>query len=237
MNNIFSTYKPPFDVKIGEISISVSEENGVLIYRRQDEDDIYEKMILNGSSEILINPIEPVNLPKSLSPFLLIELEKPLVVSPKSKRKIFLTFPIEIGVFVSDKGFRVLDILSFNNEKFTLYGPQNNGLICRYWKSEVFTYIPQINSLHEGAMEIDINNDINEWTEITQIVFNAYGMKIYHGDGRLSMKSNMKIQSKSLAETSFTSLPTTSLFKRSVELYTARKLAINVSKCIMEHGL
>ncbi len=237
MKDVFSTYKPPFDVKIGEVPISVSEENGILIYRRQDDDDIYEKMILNGNSEILINPIEPVNLPKSLSPFLLIELEKPLVVSPKSKQIIFLTFPIEIGVFVSDKELRILDIFSFNNGKFTLYGPQNNGLICRYWKSEVFTSIPQINSLHQGAIEIEINNDINEWSEITQIVFNAYGMKIYHGDGRISMKANMKIQSRSIAETSFTLLPTTSLFKRSVELYTARKIAINVSKCVMEHGL
>jgi hypothetical protein len=62
-------------------------------------------------------------------------------------------------------------------------------------------------------------------------------MKLYYGDKRLGMKASMKIINKLLAETDFSTQPTTSRFKRSMELYTARKLAMTSTKGIMEFGI
>jgi hypothetical protein len=62
-------------------------------------------------------------------------------------------------------------------------------------------------------------------------------MKIYYGDKRLGVKASMRIINKLLAETDFSTYPTTSRFKRSMELYTSRKLIINGTKGIMEFGL
>ena len=90
MTGIFSTYKPPFSVEIEDIAISIVEESESLIYKRESKEESLEKILLNSGDEILINPIEPVNLPKNISPFLLIDFEKTVVIDPRSKQKIFL---------------------------------------------------------------------------------------------------------------------------------------------------
>ena len=180
-----------------------------------------------------------MNLPLNISPFLLIEFEKSIIIEPGSKQKIFLTFPTEIGIFVSQNNnkYNILDIVSLASEKYTLYGSHTHGMICKYWKSDVFTSSPKTDILREGVIELDISNETSEWMEAGKVVFNAYGMKIYHGDNRLSMMASLKIIGTSIAETSFTTYPTTSRFKRSVELYTAHKLTFTGKKCVMEHGL
>lgn len=238
MTGIYNTYTPPFYVDIENIRISIVEEDDSLLYKRRDNEETFDKIFM-GTGEIAINPIEPVNLPKNISPFLLIELEKPVLIEPVSKQKIFVTFPAEIGVFVSQSNnrYKILDIISLTKEKYTLYGTQTHGMICKYWKSDVFTSSPKTDILHEGVIELDIANETNEWMEVKKVVFNAYGMKIYHGDNKLSMRANLKILGTSLAETSFTTYPTTARFKRSVELYTAHKLMISGTRCVMEHGL
>lgn len=238
MTGIYNTYTPPFYVDIEEIRISIIEEDDSLLYKREDNENVFEKIFL-GSGDIIINPIEPVNLPRHISPFLLIELEKSVLIEPVSKQKIFLTFPVEIGVFVSQSNsrYKVLDVISRTTDKYTLYGTHTRGMICKYWKSDVFTSSPKTDTLHEGVLELDISNENGEWMEVRKVVFNAYGMKIYHGDNKLAMRANLKILGNSIAETSFTTYPTTSRFKRSIELYTAHKLMLTGTKCVMEHGL
>lgn len=146
---------------------------------------------------------------------------------------------MEIGVFISDKAgnHEVIDTFTYSKIKFTLYGSHNQGLICRYWESDVFTELPQTDILYEGYIELDIINDSSHMMEVTKAVFNAYGMKIYYGDKRLGMKASMRIINKLLAETDFSTYPTTSRFKRSMELYTSRKFMPIGTKGIMEFGL
>jgi hypothetical protein len=238
MTGIYNLYTPPFYVDIGDTRISIMEEDDSLLYKREDKENVFEKIFL-GSGDILINPIEPVNIPKDISPFMLIEFEKPVLVEPVSKQKIFLTYPNEIGIFISQNNnrYKILDIIGLAAQKYTLYGTHTRGMVCKYWKSDVFTSSPKTDILYEGVIELDISNETNEWMEVKKVVFNAYGMKIYHGDNKLAMRANLKILGNTIAESSFTTYPTTSRFKRSVELYTAHKLMLTGTKCVMEHGL
>ncbi len=237
---MFDTYNPPFTVEHGDNVIKVIKEEKDLIYKRFFRGtEEKELLLLNNDGDILINPIEPVNLPGKITSFMLVDFKRTVFIRPGDKKKIYLTFPVEIGVFVSDKGGKheIIDIFTYSRVKYTLYGSHNKGLVCRYWQSEVFTDEPDTNILHEGYIELEIINDSGNLMEITQAVFNAYGMKIYYGDRRLGMKASMKIINKLLAETDFETFPTTSRFKRSMELYTSRKLMINATKGIMEFGL
>lgn len=154
-------------------------------------------------------------------------------------KKIYLTFPVEIGVFVVDKAgnYEVIDIFTFSKVKYTLYGTHNNGLVCRQWESRVFSDEQETELLQEGCIELEITNSSNNMIQVHKVMFNAYGMKIYYGDNRLLMKASLKIVNKLLAETDFSAYPTTSRFKRSMELYTSRKFIINGTKGIMEFGL
>ncbi|WMW25464.1 DUF432 domain-containing protein [Methanolobus sediminis] len=237
---MFEIYHPPFTTEAEDTEIIVEKQGDDLIYKRLFRgDEERELVLLNNDGDIIINPIEPVNLPESITAFLMVDFKRSAMIRPGDKKKIYLKFPVEIGVFVTDKSrknYEVIDVFTLNKIKYTLYGSHTQGMICRHWESDIYTEEPDTDNLYEGFIELEISNESNHQMEITKAIFNAYGMKLYFGDKRLGMKASMRIINKLLAETDFSTYPTTSRFKRSMELYTARKLAITSTKGIMEFG-
>jgi len=71
----------------------------VLLYRRQSDDEKVEKNLLASTEKVLVNPIEPLNKPKELTSYLLIEFERTLMVEPGATQKIYVKYLLEIGVF------------------------------------------------------------------------------------------------------------------------------------------
>jgi hypothetical protein len=202
---MYGHYDPPFSVEKEGISISVAINEKIWIYKRTFGTDKVEKQIIGDRKHIIINPVEPLNTPKEITPNLLIEFEKSLLLAGGARRKIFLTFPIEIGVFISDEGnknLHLLDVLTLARQKFTLYGSVSNGIICKHWKSGIYSNSPSSNLLQEGIMELTLRNTTSEWVSISKAVFNAYGMKIYY-DVDVFMMAHMDILSKNTAETGF----------------------------------
>lgn len=235
---MFGYYDVPLGIVKEGITLSVEREGEVLLYRRKSVDENVEKILLTRNGKILINPVEPLNKPKELTSYLLIEFERTLVVEPRATRKIYVKFPVEIGVFISgNKNFEILDILTLMKQKFTLYGDPRSGVICKYWGSEVYSSMPSVNPLHEGVMELSITNTTIKWVEVTKAVFNAYGMKMYYSDDMVSMKANMKIMDGKIAETDFFDSALEKGMKKSLELYTVRKLAVVATKCVMGAGI
>lgn len=235
---MYGYHDAPLKIEKERIAITVERDEENLVYKRKLNDETVEKILLMKSGKILINPIEPLHKPKELTHLLLIELEKPILAQPKSKKTIFLTFPIEVGVFVlGEIEFKSLDIFTFNRQKLTLYGEVRGGFICKHWKSDVHSSIPSPNPITEGVVELTINNTTPRWHEITQIVFNAYGMKIYYNKKFVTMKASMKIMLGGIAEVEFFDSPIRKKMTKALELYTARKLQIVTGKFVMEWGL
>lgn len=235
---MFGAYDIPLKIEQEGISLSVEKDGETLVYRRECADEKVEKTLLAGKGKLLIHPVEPLNKPKALTSNLLIEFDKTLMAAPKETSKIFLTFPVEIGVFISKgKSSDILDVMTLAGQKFTLYGDPKHGVICKYWKSEVFSALPSVNPIHEGVIGLDITNTTAKWLEVTQTVFNAQGMRIYYDDTLVSMKANMKIMGKVIAETDFIDSPLRKGMAKSLELYVSRKLQVVVPKFVMEAGL
>lgn len=202
---MYGIYNPPFSVEKEGISISVERVEKRWVYKRTLGEDNVEKVILGDEKNIVVNPVEPINTPKELTPNILIEFEKTLLLAAGARKKIFLTFPIEIGVFISDKGnknLQLLDVLTLARQKFTLYGPVANGIICKHWKSGIYQVLPSLNPLQEGTMELTLRNTTSDWASISKAVFNAYGMRLYY-EGDVLTKARMNILDKNTAETSF----------------------------------
>jgi uncharacterized protein len=202
---MYGYYSPPFSVEQDGIFISVSHEGDQWVYKRILETDNVEKVILGDEKQIIINPVEPLNTPKEITPNLLIEFEKTLLLAGGAKRKIFLTFPVEIGVFISDnrnKNLQLLDVLSLARQKFTLYGEVSNGVICKHWKSKIYSTSPSPNPLQEGIMELTLRNTSSDWASISKAVFSGYGMKLYY-EGDVYMRARMDIINRNTAETGF----------------------------------
>lgn len=202
---MYGHYNPPFSVEQEGIVISVTKIGEQWIYRRTLGADNVEKIILGDEKRLIINPVEPLNTPKEITPNLLIEFEKILLLAAGAKRKIFLTFPIEIGVFIADKGdknLQLLDVLSLVRQKFTLYGEVSNGVICKHWKSQIYSISPSPNPLQEGVIELTLRNASSDWASISKVVFSAYGMKLYYA-GDVFTRARMDILNKNTAETGF----------------------------------
>jgi hypothetical protein len=202
---MYGDYDLPFSVEKEGISITVEKIEKLWVYKRALGPDKEEKLILGEGKHIIINPVEPLNTPKEITPNLLIELEKVLLLAGGAKKKIFLTFPIEIGIFIADRGnknLQLLDVFTLARQKFTLYGPVSNGVVCKYWKSGIYSVPPSPNPLEEGVMELTLRNTTSDWASISKAVFSAYGMKLYY-DVDVFMKAHMDIRSKSTAETGF----------------------------------
>ena len=235
---MFGYYDIPLEIVTEEISLSLEREGEAFIYRSECADTKVEKILLLGAGKVLINPVEPLNKPKELTSSLLIEFEKSLLVEPKATRKIFITYPIEIGVLISANGdVEVLDILTLARQKFTLYGDPRSGVICKYWRSKVCSTRPAVNPLHEGVIELNITNMTSNWVKLTKAVFNAYGMKIYYRDDLVAMRATMKIMHGHNAETDFIDAPLEAGMTKAMELYTAKKIQVTTTKFVMEVGL
>ena len=201
---MFGSYNIPLKIEEESLILSFDKEADMHLYKREHPYDKVEKVLLLSKGKILVNPIEPLNTPKDITSNLLIEFERSVVVGPKITQKIYITFPVEIGIFISEnKNFEILDVFTLVLQKFTLYGDPRSGLICKYWKSDVYSSIPTRNPIFEGIIELNIINDTLRWVEINKAVFNAYYMKIYYSDIMVSMKAKMKIIGEEMAETDF----------------------------------
>ena len=240
VSGIFGLHDVPLRIDREGISLSVEWVTGGVLYKRECMDDEVEDMLLSSSSKILINPVEPVNKPKKLTSHVLIEFEKPVFIEPHSKKTVFLKFPVEIGVFVhGKKDFQILDVLTLNKQKLTLYGDVISGVICKYWESEVYSTIPDTNPVYEGVIELNITNTTARWVEVTKAVFAAHGMKIYYSDDMVAMRANMRIMSKKVAEIDFVNSPLVKGMKRSLELYTSRlrQIPVVATRFLMDEGI
>jgi hypothetical protein len=161
------------------------------------------------------------------------------MVEPRGSKAVFLTFPIELGVFVSSGGgdYEPVDVFTRNTPKFTLYGDPRSGIICRYWKSDTYSSLPEVTALKQGVVELGISNTCAEWVSLTKVVFDAYGMKIYYSSNLVYMKAEMEISSQSTARTDFYETPLDNEMAKSLELYVAKKLPITTTRFSMEYGL
>lgn len=236
---MYGTYDIPFSIEHADISLSIERRGDAIVYRRQLGEERAEKLLLGGGrGSIVINPVEPLNLPRDLTPYLYLDFQRPAALAPKSTSTVFVTFPVEIGVFLKDNGeIETLDIFTLARQKYTLYGDPRNGMLCRYWSTPVVTEPPRPDRLHEGVMELKLVNATGTWIELTKAVFSAYGMKLYYSDELVAMRADMEVTGATSANTDFRDMPLEQHMSKSLELYTARKLVVLFPKFTMTDGL
>jgi uncharacterized protein len=236
---MYGTYGIPLNIDSAGISLSIERRDDALVYRRQLGEENSEKLLLgSGRGSIIINPVEPLNLPRDLTPYLYLDFQRPAALAPKSSSTVFVTFPVEIGVFLKDNGeIETLDIFTLARQKYTLYGDPRNGMLCRYWSTAVATEFPRPDRLHEGVMELKLINATGSWVEVTRAVFSAFGMKLYYSDGLVAMRADMEVTGAATASTDFRDMPLEPHMSKSMELYTARKLVVLFPKFTMTDGI
>jgi hypothetical protein len=234
---VYGTHDFAFHDERKDFSIGIEHENGRYVYRRTLNGRTRERTLISSGGRVIINPVEPLSLPKEISGHLLVEFD-PLSIEPGAHETIYLTFPIEVGVFVAAKGnYEVVDIFSWNRQKYTLYGSPDRGVIARWWRSNVSFSPPDVDPRTEGTLSVSIANTTKDWVDVSRLVLEGYGMKIYYSDSA-SIKGWMKILSTMVAETGCYDTPLVEGQHKSLELYTARSIpGIERSRYLMDQGI
>ncbi|MDD4300579.1 MAG: DUF432 domain-containing protein [Methanomicrobium sp.] len=233
---MYGIYGYPFHIENSGITIDITEENGLYHYKREGSCGSFETFISPSNGRIHITPVEPVNLPKNITRLLEIEFER-ILISPHSEEKFFMTFPIEIGIFLeSINSIEVVDLFSLANIKYSLYGTPTNGEIVRYHKSSIRKVMQDVDSKKEGVLELNLINNSDSIASVSKIVLDGYGMKIYYDKDLVSMNAQMKIYQKNSATTEFLNLPLLPDMNKSIELYMMRNISVLKKYYTMEWG-
>lgn len=235
---MFGRHDYTYQYSSDEISLGFRQEGDFYRYFREVRGGgKVEKIIVSERGKIVVCPIEPVNLPEPVATYLEIDFDS-LLLEPFSKKTIYLTFPVEVGVFVvAKKDIKPLDVFSFVPQKYSLYGPSNGGVITRWAYSPVYAEIPEVNPLECGVLRLTLNNTTREWVEVARALFEAYSMKIYYSAGMVSMSAQMRILSSKTAETEFFKEPVVEGMKKSIEFYLGRDIPVVKHNGMMEWGL
>ena len=230
-------HKVPVFLDLEDLSLVLEKDNNGYRYRRDGAGANVEKVVAAQKSALLLSPVEPLHLPAAVSTQLLVELEHPLIIEPRTNRTIFVTYPLEIAVIIapSRADEYVIDLFTLNRTKFTLYGNVKDGKVCKYWKSSAYNDKPTVNPLQQGVMKLDIQNPGNRWAEVHKAVFSAYGMKMVYGPDLVLLSGQLKNINELSAETIFNDPPLPPGMKKAFEQFNLRLLS-QQGKTLMEEG-
>jgi hypothetical protein len=235
---MYGQHKTPLRLTEGRLSVSFDKQGERYVYRRTGAGGNVERIVLDGPEKIIINPVEPLNLPKPITQYLMIEFSEPVVIGPSGDKTVLLKLPVEIGIFLSrKKGTKLIDTISLNQQKFTLYGSPRGGTVCRYWKSEVFAEIPATDPLLEAVLALRITSEVENWVTVKKVVLDAYGMKIRYTETLVATKAEMEIISDGIAETGFVEAALQQGMQKSAELLRLGKLSVTSARYHMGEGL
>ncbi|MEA2053531.1 MAG: DUF432 domain-containing protein [Candidatus Thermoplasmatota archaeon] len=231
---MFGKYDLNVDLKEQDIEILMEGRGKRRRYYRRVGDEEVEKFIHAEGGSLVICPVEPVNIPDAtISEHLLIEFDKPLVIEPGIKNTFYAKFPVEIGIFLVDKkDVEEIDIFTKTKPKYTLYGPPESGIVCKWWKSDLYAEKPEVGRLYEGIVKVDIMNGYYEWVELKKFVLRAFDMKIFYDD-HAYMRAHLKILKKTMGETTFSTRKPKNM-QESIDIYLAKGIKKLEKKFVME---
>jgi hypothetical protein len=231
---VFGEYDFDITLKEGDIEISVDGKGKRKHYYRKAGNEEIEKFIHAKEGKVVICPVEPVNVPdKTVSEHLLIGLSKPFVIESGISDAFYAKFPIEVGVFLVDKkDVEEIDIFTKTRAKYTLYGPPESGIICKWWKSDLYYDKPEVDRLYEGVIQIAIENKYYEWMEINKMVFWAPDMKLFYNDYAY-MRASLIILKKTMGETTFSKRKPKNM-QESIDIYHAKGIKKLEKKFVMD---
>jgi hypothetical protein len=235
---MFGSHKVPVNIRKAGLAITVDEVDQYSFYRRESSDTIVEKILLESPKAIMLVPVEPLTLPSRITPYLLLEFAKTVMLPPRAANSIFLKFPVEVGVFLpTGDRFDLLETVSLSPSKFTLYGTPRGGHVARIWKSEVYTSVPETDPLYEGVLKLEIRNATGDWLPTKRSVFDVHGMKLSYKENLVAAQAQMTVLSDKKAETEFLDSPLENGMKSSIELFRPGMLAVTSARYYMGEGL
>jgi hypothetical protein len=220
---VFGEFAPPYHYEGDGLSLSLEMRDGHYQYRRDLAGERVERSISVGLSRLLVHPVEPFNSGSRITGHL--EIEFPiLILEAGATETIYLTFPIEIGVFVEGlRDTEILDVFPVEKPKYSLYGSPHRGVITRFYRSGRYREPPVVDRSRSGVLKLAIRNSLPEWARISRVVISESEMHLYVSEFA-GMMAMMRITGRELAEIWGVDRALKGGMVRAHDLFTARRI-------------
>ncbi|MDD1666989.1 MAG: DUF432 domain-containing protein [Methanomicrobiales archaeon] len=220
---MFGEFPPPYSFGKDDLSLSVEMKEGHYQYRRDLAGERVEKAISAGMNRLLVHPVEPFYTGTETAGHLEIEFPA-LIIEPGATETVFLTFPVEVGVFVEGlRDTEIIDAFSLGRPKFSLYGTTRRGVITRFGRSDRHREIPAVDEARDGVLRLTVRNQLAEWTKVSRVVLDSKEMHLYSSEfaGLVAM---MRIHARGVADVTGLDRPLQSGMTRAHDFFTARRI-------------
>ncbi|RLF66937.1 MAG: hypothetical protein DRN30_01195 [Thermoplasmata archaeon] len=187
--------------------IDISELNGKGIkYIRSKNDLILADSLVIGSSDVVIVPIYPVLVPKKITDYVLVELDRKIEIAPSAKTEFYIQIPVDIAVYAyRDKDFTIIDIIPGYKPKYALYGSPNEGVIARYMRTSIYNSEPTP-EIGKAVALVRVRNKTRGWVTLTKILVHSNNLRLYYEEGSWRaciQKLNVVVDSRSTASVTY----------------------------------
>jgi hypothetical protein len=175
-----------YEVAFGENKIAIDSAGSAFSYRRFSTGKLdAEAMIVSDDDMVVIGifPVAPLFTPKSVARNIYLKFKSPVVLDQDSEAEVFAKMPIEIGVYRQTKGEEVLlDAFSLRRQQYALYGPPENGVVCRYVETEVGVSEDGMSpkKYEEALVKIRIRNTIDNVVKVNKVIIPMEGVILDH---------------------------------------------------------
>jgi hypothetical protein len=220
---VFGEFPPPYRFERDDLSLSLEMREGHYQYRRDLAGSRVGKDISAGLSRLLVHPVEPFYSGPETAGHLEIEFPA-LIIEPEATETIFLTFPVEIGVFV--EGIRtteILDAFSWDPPKYSLYGSPHRGFVTRFAWSDRYREPPTVDGARKGVLKLTIRNMVPDWAKVSRVVMDSPEMHLYSSDFA-GLVAVMRIVGREAAEITGIDRPLKGGMNRARDFFTERRI-------------
>ncbi|HRU80597.1 MAG TPA: DUF432 domain-containing protein [Methanolinea sp.] len=235
--SVFGRYGIPFRLGESGITVETRTEGQFTLYERVAPSGRVERRLGLSGGTITINPVEPVNLPQEVTNTIEFHFT-PIAIGPLSDVTVFLTFPVEIGVFSGSEGsYTLIDVFSLAKPKYSLYGTPEKGVITRHVETGVSHEPPPVDPLQEGILALAIRNTGKDWVWVSRAVFESPSLRIFYGP-HAAMSAEMMVYSRILGETWVTRTPPREGMEEAIRIFPTKKsLVPEKPSYLMEYGV
>ncbi len=164
--------KPGSRLSIGEASIAYGDS----VVEARDRYGV-EKVAVLEEQPVIVKPVQPLYRPRRLSTCLVVEFEEPVFAK---RVEFWVKAPYELQVIAFKE---VLARVTPIKTMYTLYGDLVGGMICRYYRSRVYTEPPKPG---EGEALLPVRARLADPKKLTHVVIAAEALEVYVSrDGRI----------------------------------------------------
>lgn len=235
-----SNLSPQVISKLREEGITLKLESygSFMLYQREGgflESSLNKMVAVTREESFLVYPVHSIQ--PEISTNLLLRLSKPIIVAPYSTTKVYVKVPISAGIYVfGGEGQMLIDVFSRYPYKYALYGPTANGVVCRFYKTDVYLQVPE-EDIWSAATKVIIENTSGDSCEVKNIVFPVLNTTTYLDERGVAYIETIRlhISRNDLGIVSLENVPPIDGLKKSPRQF--GKPQERIVKFLMEFGL